>query len=366
MALLSRYKIKKIDIGLGPQPLINNIYHKKALELYGYTVETFASNPFYITNEFDIVISEKYNIKTLLGQFRAFIYLIDLAFKYKVLYFYFNGGPLGVSTKFIWKYEAFFYKIANVKTVLMPYGSDIQDMSRSQNLYFKHVLNSDYPMHKNNRKTIEYKIDYWTKEATHTISGCEWVDYMYSWDTLMIAHFSIDTNRVKNSDCYKPTKTFKIFHAPNHKDIKGSNHLIRVVNELISDGYDMELVMLSGVSNTEVLEAIKTVDIVADQFVIGWYAMFAIEAMSMCKPVMCYLREDLIDLYTKSGLLDKGEIPIINATLLDIKEKLIWAYTNRKELEDLGSISRKYIQKHHSIEVVGNVFDKINRLIMEK
>ena len=28
LALISRFKTRKIDIGLGPEPLINNIYHK--------------------------------------------------------------------------------------------------------------------------------------------------------------------------------------------------------------------------------------------------------------------------------------------------------------------------------------------------
>lgn len=365
-AVISRYRIKKIDIGLGPQPLINNVYHKKALELYGYSAETFASNPFYITSEFDIIISNKYNIKTLLGQFKAFLYLVELAFKYKILYFYFNGGPLGVSTKFIWRIEAFFYKVANVKTVVMPYGSDIQDMARSNNLYFKHVVNADYPTHKFNRKIIELKIDYWATNATHTISGCEWVDYMHAWDTIMIAHFSIDTKSVQNKDKFQTSNVFKVFHAPNHKEIKGSKHLIAAVDNMIKEGYNIELVMLSGVSNQEVLDTIKTVDLVADQFVIGWYAMFAIEAMAMKKPVLCYLRDDLIELYTKVGLITNDEIPIINTTILSIREQLIWAYNHKEQLVAIGEKSKIYVQKHHSIEAIGDVFDRINKTVMEK
>jgi glycosyltransferase involved in cell wall biosynthesis len=365
-AIVNRYRHKSIDIGLGPQALINNIYHKKALEIYGYSVETFVSNPFYITNDFDIVISDKYNIKTVIGQFFSFLYLIKLAFKYKILYFYFNGGPLGVSTRFIWRFEAFFYSIAKVKTVVMPYGSDIQDLGRSKNLYFKHVVNIDYPNHKNNRKTIEIKIDYWTNNATHVISGCEWVDYMCGWDTLMIAHFSISclthNKIVKNIN---KKEVFKIFHAPNHKAIKGSQHLMSAVKELNDKEYNIELIMLSGVSNQEVLEAISKVDLVADQFVIGWYAMFAIEAMSLGKPVLCYLREDLVELYIKSDLLNKGEIPIINTDILNIKEKIIWAYNNRIKLAEIGRSSKEYVKKHHSLEYIGGVFDKINKQVME-
>lgn len=365
-AVKSKYTVKNMDIGLGPQPLINNVYHKKALELYGYKVETFASNPFYITNEFDIIISEKYDIKSFFGQFQAFLLLIDLAFKYKVLYFYFNGGPLGTSTKILWRFESFFYKVANVKTVVMPYGSDIQDMSRSPNLYFKHVLNIDYKGHKKKRKDTEVRIDYWINNATHVISGCEWVDYMHAWDTLMLAHFSIDTDSIIPINIKLKEEVFKIFHAPNHRAIKGSEHLIKAVEELKNDGYNIELIMLSGVSNKVILETIATVDLVADQFVIGWYAMFALEAMSMGKPVLCYLREDLMDLYIKVELVKKDEIPILNTNVLDIKEKLIWAYNNREELSVIGKKSKVYVDKHHSLRSVGDVFDSINNDIMEK
>ncbi len=319
-----------------------------------------------ITNEFDIVISERYDIKSSFGQFQAFLLLIDLAFKYKVLYFYFNGGPLGVSTKVLWRFESFFYKISNVKTVVMPYGSDIQDMSRSQNLYFKHVLNIDYKGHKKKRKSTEARIDYWINNATHVISGCEWVDYMHAWDTLMLAHFSIDTDSIIPINIKFKEDVFKIFHAPNHRAIKGSEHLIKAVEELKKDGYNMELIMHSGVSNKVILETIATVDLVADQFVIGWYAMFALEAMSMGKPVLCYLREDLLDLYIKAELVKKDEIPILNTNILDIKKKLIWAYENRDELSIVGKKSKVYVEKYHSLRSVGNVFDSINNEIMEK
>ncbi len=64
IAILGRYSKKSIDIGLGPEPLINNIYHKQALELYGYTAQTFVTNVYFITDKFDIrgdrIFSDKY------------------------------------------------------------------------------------------------------------------------------------------------------------------------------------------------------------------------------------------------------------------------------------------------------------------
>jgi glycosyltransferase involved in cell wall biosynthesis len=365
IALLSRLKKKKIDVGIGPEPMINNIYHKKSLELYNYKVETFVVSSYFITSDFDIDLSDKYDVKTIIGKLKIFFSLINLSFKYRVLYFYFNGGPLGLTSKIIWYFEPFIYKIANVKTLLMPYGGDVQNMTHCKNLYFKHVLSKDYPFHKQRRNLISKKIDLWTNYANHIISGCDWVDYMSAWDTLMIAHFSIDTEKLKNKKLTVTNDTFKVFHAPNHKSIKGTSYLINAVEELKDDGYKIELIMCEKVSNKEILNTINSVDIVADQFVVGWYAMFALEAMSMGKPVMCYLRDDLIELYTKANLIKNNEIPIINTNVLNIKEKIIWAYNNKKTLDKLGEKSKLYVKKHHSLSYIGKVFHNINEKLLK-
>ena len=54
IALLGRGRSKPIDVGLGPEPLINNIYHKRALTGRGYRAETFVSSVSFITGAFDV------------------------------------------------------------------------------------------------------------------------------------------------------------------------------------------------------------------------------------------------------------------------------------------------------------------------
>ena len=112
--------------------------------------------------------------------------------------------------------------------------------------------------------------------------------------------------------------------------------------------------------NSEIKTAIAEADIIADQLVVGWYAMFAIEAMAMGKPVLCYLRKDLEELYIKAGLIKKDEIPIINCSSLNIKEKLIQLVEEKDSLTLLGKKSREYVLNHHSLHSVGNIFFKIN------
>lgn len=360
VSYLAKYKKnKKFDIGLGPEPLINNIYHKKALELNGYKAETFVRGVFFITSEFDILAHEK--LKGLAYKLFVDYYLYVLSiFRYKAVYMYFNGGPLS-STRFK-NMEPFLYRIARVKIVILPYGSDVQEMTRSKNLIFKHRMAIDYPHHKNLRKIIERQIQLWTINADHIIGGCEWVDYMFHWDTLMLAHFSIDTQKwlPLKEERKENSTTLKILHAPNHKNIKGTGHFTDAVNELKAEGLDIELVLMQKVPNSEIRKVINSVDIVADQLIVGWYAMFALEGMASGKPVLCYLRDDLIDLYTEAGLITPNEIPIVNCNFKTVKEKIKYYYHHREELKEIGQKSRDYVIKHHSVESVGKVFKKIN------
>ena len=138
----SRFWPKRIDIGLGPGPLLNNIYHKKALQDKGYTAETFVTQCYHITRDFDLCIHEwlpcRLAGKKALARVAATLIAIVVSVtRYRCLYLYFDGGPLGVSGWFPQAWEPRLIKMAGLKTVLLAYGSDVQEMSRSPHLYFK-------------------------------------------------------------------------------------------------------------------------------------------------------------------------------------------------------------------------------------
>lgn len=371
MAIISRFVGKKIDIGLGPEPLINNVYHKKALEHYGYTAETFVADVYYITDQFDIRADRKlfarlpswaWKTSSIIG----YLYLCILSmWRYRCLYIYFNGGSLGLlafNIPFLRKVEPFLYKLANVKVVVLPYGGDVQDLTRTPNLLYRHFMVQDYPMFRLQRQSIAHQIDLWTKHADHVISGCDWVDYMYHWDTLMLAHFSIDVDRWVPSEISNgQDQPIRILHAPNHRAIKGTKFFVDAVDELKAEGFDIELILAERIPNEKIRELMVTVDIVADQLIIGAYAMFALEGMAMGKPVLCNYRSDLENLYMVAGLIEPGEIPLVNCTPLTVKDAIRDLVLHREKLAQIGRRSREFVVRHHSTEAVGKVFDGINR-----
>lgn len=357
IALLSRLARRHVDVGLGPEPLVNNIYHKRALALYGYSAETFVDQVYYITSEFDI--RADLLLPRPFGFLRAYYLFLRAVWRYRMLYIYFNGGPL-MNQPMLRRLEPALYKTAGVKVLVMPYGGDVQDMTRSRNLAFKNALAVDYPGHRLRRKRTAQQIDTWTRWADHVISGVEWVDYMYHWDTLMLGHFSIDTSRWEPSTASRVEGPLRVLHAPNHRAIKGTEHFLRAVEQLASEGVPIEMVLLERASNDEVREAMRGADIVADQLIVGWYAMFALEAMAMGKPVLCYLRPDLIELYESVGLVEPDEIPIVQCSPATVKAALRALADGRADLEAIGKRGRGYVAKHHSLEVIGGVFARVN------
>jgi len=90
LSRISRNSKRPIDIGLGPQPLINNVYHKRALEKKGYSTETYVLETWYITAQFDVKPPPFF--KGWLTQFIPYYFFIRTLFKYRCLYIYFVGG----------------------------------------------------------------------------------------------------------------------------------------------------------------------------------------------------------------------------------------------------------------------------------
>jgi glycosyltransferase involved in cell wall biosynthesis len=367
IALYARYFAKRqFDVGLGPQPLINNIYHKKALQLYGYSARTFVLNTFFITEEFDY----KFGILQQHDAVKALLCFTHTVMNYKMLYTYMNGTMLYMRLlpKFLQRLafalEPRLYKLAGMKVLVMPYGGDVHDLAKCPNMLMKNSIIKDYPLfQKQWRDTIGVCVDSWIKHADHVISGCDWVWFMHHWDTLMSGHFSIDTHNIKPKEQKKLEKgdLIKIFHGPNHKTIKGSKHFERVVESLRNKGYNVELVLVQKKPNDELLEIMMDCHIVADQLIIGWYAMTALEGMALGKPILCYLHPELLNLYVEQEVIQEVDIPIVQCSYRDVEERIQHLLDNPELINEIGNKSRKFVEKYHSLEYIGGVFDGINR-----
>ncbi len=360
ITLISRFVPRPVDVGLGPLPSINSRYHKKCLERFGYRCETFVYYTWYFTADFDVMLN-KYCPRAF-GPYVSYVFCL---FRYKCLYTYFTGGPLGFTT-LLARCEPFLLQMAGIKTVLMPFGADVHVLTRAKNRLMVHASSKDYPGLRHTKARTASLVDVWTHGADHIISGCDWVDFLYYWDTLMLAHFAVDTGELEAAESPdlpdEPGAALRLIHAPNHRTLKGTAHILQAVEELRAEGVAVELSVVEGVPNAQLLDLVRAADVVVDQLVMGWYAMFALEGMALGKPVICHVRPDFLDLYTSVGLLQPDELPVVEASIHTIKETIRdLASMPRRELHEIGRRSRAFVEKHHSIEAVGQVFDRINR-----
>lgn len=362
ISLISRLVPRAIEIGLGPLPTINSFHHKKCLERYGYRCETFVYHTWYFTQEFDVNLS-RYCPRAL-GPYVSYIYCV---FRYKCLYTYFNGGPLGFTT-LLARCEPYLLKLAGIRTIILPFGADVHVLTRTSNRMMVHAFAKDYPNFRFERKRTAALVDVWTCGADHIISGCDWIDFLYHWDTLTLSHFAVDTESYGATESFgppdEPCVPLRLLHAPNHRNLKGTDHILKAVEELRAEGVAVELSLVEGVPNSQMPALIQAADVVVDQLVLGWYAMFAIEAMALARPVVCSVRPDFLEFYQCAGLLQVDELPLVDSSMSKIKDTLRkLASMPRRDLHAIGHKSRQFVEKHHSISAVGAVFDRINRQI---
>jgi hypothetical protein len=363
-ALLSRGRRRPVTVGLGPDPNVGNLSLKQALLSGGVEAETYVQSVSHITDRFD-VRSERFDLRgdrnDHFRRLRLFLYVLS---RYRCLYLYFTGGPLSRGSILLWRLEPVLYRLAGIKVVMLAYGADVQDLTRSPNLLYKHAMSRDYPRHRHNRARIARSIDLWTRAADHVVGGCEWVDYLYHWDSLSLAHFTVDTEHWKPAEPARgPNSALRILHAPNHRAIKGTEYLERAVDRLRREGFAVELKILERVSNEEVRRALAGADLVVDQLVIGWYGLFALEAMATGVPALVYIRPDLEQFYQTVGLLEPGELPVVKAGPLDLEQVLRGLLQDRALLEEHAARSRSFVERHHSVAVQGRFLMALHELI---
>jgi glycosyltransferase involved in cell wall biosynthesis len=155
----------------------------------------------------------------------------------------------------------------------------------------------------------------------------------------------IDTREYEFVEPNSQPHKLRILHAPSSRGAKGTEFVIKAIDKLKKNGYDIEFVLLENVPHEEVLKQIQSSDIIVDQLIFGWYGVFSIEAMCMGKPVLCYIRNDLIDKYCQN-------LPILNTSSEAVYENLVKLIENPEQRIDLGIQSRKYIEIIHDSEVI--------------
>lgn len=355
----------------GPVAIISNSYWSRAMNEGGLVSKTLMWDvaPINKRTDFDLYPedimpswmvfkdrAEMFSAYGALSHMLAFLHLIRHA---SVVHMPATGSMLGQLR--LWNREAQLFRLAGVKTIMMPYGGDYYCYSRVQDPSVRHGLLANYPQLARKESDTQARLTYWQQEADAVLCGFM-VDAMGRWDVTTFCFFHIDTAlwqpKQKYSDADGRNAPVRILHTPNHRGFKGTEFLIKAVEELKHEGLQVELQLLEKVPNTEVRRLMQECDILAEQFIATAYAMSGMEGMASGLPVMANLHDEYYTRHCRRYSF-LNECPILSTTPEILKENLRILITKPALREALGRAGREYVEKYHSFGAARYLFGKI-------
>lgn len=135
-----------------------------------------------------------------------------------------------------------------------------------------------------------------------------------------------------------------IVHAPSNKGIKGSEFVLKAMDELRTEGLIFEVKLLTNCQHEEAVSWYRKADIIVDQLLIGWYGVLTMEGMALGKPVVCYILEHLVN--------QGHPIPVANANPETVKQVLRNLIKDPDMRDELGRKGRRYVEDVHDVRTV--------------
>lgn len=165
----------------------------------------------------------------------------------------------------------------------------------------------------------------------------------------------VDVSAWKYSLPEKDKGTITVFHAPTDRNKKGTEFVIEAVNALRKKKVNIRLDLVEGVSDAEFKRRLAASDIVLDQLMGGWYGVLSLEALCAGKPVIVYVREDLLHYMPFN--------PFQLSSHKNVGEKLEELATDASLRRKLSKLGLKYVNSLHHPKVVASkakrVYEKI-------
>jgi len=369
--MIRRKSGEKPRLVWGPYPNANCVDLCKSLKAKGFVCDTVVYYNFdriWDGSRFDFCLTDKlksfpYVLQSLIfrtiGHVMIFMMIVD---KYDIVHGFFWPGFL--RDTFFKKIEVQLLHLAGCLQINTTVGGDVCVMPRFNSHLIKQGVNDMYPHDATPARQQEKTdwIKYYSKHSDFIILQCSYmIDMITRWDLLTTNYAPIDTEYWQgeaDSGHNGSSGPVRIGHSPNHRPLKGSNFLIKAVNELRQEGLRIELVLLENHQNSEVRDILRGCDIVVADLVLQGYSIMAMEGMALSKPVV----QDISDPhYNRVFKLYTGldEAPFVSTPIEDLKENLRGLVTNPSRRKEIGERSRQYVLKYHSYDAVSRFWEWI-------
>ncbi len=245
-------------------------------------------------------------------------------------------------------------KAVGIRIIVFPYGSDVAWRDRHRDRFdWVGKMQLDYP---------DWDLEAWGESTQANVRVfSRYADIVIGMDGSVRRFLLRDDIHCKpipvNTHSLTPLgRRHKdgipvIVHAPNHRNVKGTQFLMDSLEQLRRLGIRFELRVIEGMRRADAIAAYRQADIIADQFVIGAYGVFALEGLALGKAVLTYLDHD--------HLSDPAlNLPIVNTNRDNMTAVLAVLLQVPELCERLGAAGRTAVVKNHSLEAIGE-FNKM-------
>lgn len=138
----------------------------------------------------------------------------------------------------------------------------------------------------------------------------------------------------------------RIVHAPSSRRKKGTDFIELAIGKLKKRGYPVELVLAEKLPFHKIKELYELSDIGVDQVLYGWHGKVSVELMSLGKPVICNISEEL--------RAHRPDLPIVHGDPQNLELVLEELIKDREKRISIGELSRQYAQRYHHTEVIAD------------
>jgi glycosyltransferase involved in cell wall biosynthesis len=137
-----------------------------------------------------------------------------------------------------------------------------------------------------------------------------------------------------------------VVHAPSNREKKGTQFVIDACAQL-----PVDLDIVEGVPHEEARARYAKADIVVDQLNAGWHGVFSLESMALGKPVVTYLKPDVVERSAEGFGVRIPIVPATKETLVEALRPLVEQPALRREI---GAQSRAYVEQVHGIDRIAD------------
>lgn len=341
----------------GPTPIINISTNAAADRLYGYQSDTLVYRPYYVTKDFTYNLEPWWRIKplALVIPWAVFLWAV---LRYDIFQLYFDGGFL--SRTLGKRLELPLLKLLGKKIIVSAYGADVR-VERTTRALGSYNCCMDCTQRLVacicDETRAERNLAHVRRYADLTLSMGDMTEYTPG-SRNDVFYWAIDLKQWPFVGVSLASRPVKVLHAPNHPQFKGTRFLVDCIKRLQDKGYPVELSLVTELNNEKAKELYQQADIVADQFLIGWYGNFAVEAMALGKPVVAYIRKP------EAYLPRWADCPIVNANPDTLRQALVTLIENPTLRYELGVKGRQYVERVFSLERVGERMDRLYRQLL--